>query len=375
MSERVPFVEIVVLADLHLKSTDHMGTGYGVENTRTKKKLEILQKAVDHASGFAAHQRYLVLAGDMFDSPRVDESIRFAFTRVLTSCSNGDVSPVRVVHVAGNHPRVGNVVPMASESLIAALSDFGYVLVTGPESWRVGCKGGWDLLFVPFSTDVGERLALATSGISLADDLVLKDHTVLFSHFPLAGWWQSMSMISDLGVDPNVLDPYRVAMLGDFHRRQWKQEDGKWHGYVGSAAAISFAESEYPHGFAVLRLFEWPDYEVEWVNSDDDPVLCITMGTKDHLPDDLVSNAIIKVVVRGPRSELAVFDVKGLLAHLYEKQAQFVKVETETTDEIRPTIASSSGFVSDPKELIREFSAGDKDREKVWLDVLETQQD
>jgi len=388
-----PLAEIVALADLHLKNFDPLGRGVGVENTRTIRKLGILKDAADRAAVSEVAHKFLILCGDIFDSGRIDEGIRAAYSEIVgTVLAKG----VKVVHIAGNHPRVGVSVPLASEfGLLRASEQKGYSLVsegtTGKfaQSYPIGNgENHWLLTYVPFMSQEGLEEALQI--LSEAGG----NYQILFSHFPVYGSYMTDDLTYSFGVNSKLLKPFKGVFLGDFHRRQqlmghdWPmsgapdpdymatQSARKFHCYLGCAAAVNFGEADYPHSYAVIQLGEYPEWDVEFVETNDSPMLVETVTVEqiqDGWPMPEEPGGMVKLRVLGARSELAGLDLGAIVAEIYEKGAEHVSLEiVPQGEEGTPAVDTSEAFISDPKTLVRELVGDDDGKREYGLKILQS---
>ena len=311
--------DIFMVADLHLKENDPLGVGIGIQNTRTQKKFEILSNVVRLCVGSAADRVQLILLGDMFDSPRIPEDLRFRFFEILGDAIRAGVS---VTYVGDNHTRRGSTNPFASESLLSTIQRSDkpggcFRAVTMDNSLNCGDRyAGWNLVFVPFGD-----VAAVEERLKGTDDPLKR--TIVFGHWPLQLFDHGGGHVAESGVDPSLLEPFHSVFLGDYHLRQGSTDNGMgFKGYIGSAAAATFGEVGYPHYICKLTLNEYPAYNIEWIDAGDAPMVQLTVekdllrgGTGEWICSDgdaksIPQKALVKLIFNGTREDLASLDMK-----------------------------------------------------------------
>lgn len=407
-----PLVEFILVADLHLRENDPLGKGVGPDNTRTRKKFEILERAVKLVTESKAKHPVLMLLGDIFDNPRIPEWMRQRFFTTLHPA----IDKGWVVYIGDNHTLDRGVWPFGSESTIAhALRGPVQEIVDGRISIDRWCRftmwecddnlttvGGWRLGVVPF----GFEQALFEWGNSEE-----AERTIIFGHWPVMGAFYGQTK-SDKGVNVADLLQFHSAFLGDFHRRQDvlepsagipersnqdSLESERFRGYVGSAAGTDFGEAGYEHHFGVLRLYEYPKYELEWVETGDVPMLVEDIGhsliTDEWPPFDLqlladfdqIAHAsqrdsgslpIVKLRFHGSREALASLDQRPYLEAL-SGCTSFIRVETVLLEETECPDVEQEALGYDPRDdhapeviVAEAVSPDQKARQQVGLNIL-----
>jgi len=340
----------VLIADLHLKSRDSYGvdTGNGGLDTRTLRRLWLLDQAVDYAVDNQVD--CFTILGDLFNSRTISEAVREQVARRFLRLEGAGIKDI--LFVPGNHELYQGHVPLLSDSVLFPRLQ----VIVEP------CKP-WSDLPIFCVPDLGK--AKVEEAINSAVDLCRDDSIkapILFGHFAVAGAYMTDTEVNTRGVDPELLKKFPVVLLGDFHRKQlfdgsvpqgYTNDRDFLRGYVGSLARNSFSEEHQQKGFAHLAVEQSPEddgnfrYIAKVIPVEDDPFVTIdvTDGGMDkfagNLPD--VASAIVRIRFYGTDDWFSGLPVADMVDLCYGEGAQFVKTEpTITVSGVAPVVGEET---------------------------------
>lgn len=367
-------IGIVAIADTHLKTNDPLGTGRGIENTRTQKKFDVIRAAATSAIKMETDERILIMLGDIFDSPRIDEGIREAYMTIVARAVR---EGVRVLHIMGNHPTVGGSCPLRSEERLA--EGFSFNVVSGSADlftpFGEHCSKEWSIGLVPFMSDEKVEFVLK--------NMVNTPKTVLFGHFGLRAAFMTADFPAKNGVNPLLLSPFASVFLGDYHLRQTvlnPRHTGynvpisgdEFYGYVGSSSAVDFGEEDYVHGFVKITLGDELEYEFVEGNTGGIRVLDLDLADPGGMTDlNIVRPGdLVKLRITGTIEQLKDYPLEDELKTLQrDLQPQFIRVETKVVQPDLPCI-KFVGSEESPMFLIKQCAGDDEELAMIGYELF-----
>ena len=306
----MPNLKIVHTADFHLGAglRDVATSAQALELERQKDYLKQLEAIERHA--IESESDFVVIAGDIFDTPRPSGYLLDEFARFVQSLTS---QRIKVVCVPGNHdqPRAAQ-----TEAYMKALADVGapnlYVF-RGPDVCVLdGAKSRKSVRFIalpylsPQMLEAAEFTRLVQSKLEelKAKETPVADYTVIVCHLYIEGARlgseQRLTTLSDYPLPRSLFldNDVDFVCLGHIHSRQLLN---KKMAYSGSIQRVDFGEEDEEKGFIQIEE-QGGDLEAHFVDLNCRPLVTLP---RTREPFNLVTEADANAaLVDAVRSEI-----------------------------------------------------------------------